>query len=183
MNDFRAVYLPADAWWNNPNVITQIADDLDEEFDIVLEWPRNHSESIDTMLTLISPLAQNIASIVFNAHPLSDRWTKAINAVAQTYSVAINSNQATNSQLIELANQHKTSIVWHPAITDKPILSRRYQVVCLPCQDLRHIKVILDKLQDLLLDNIRVGLFFEPTTQSTQQAMETRDLIELLGLA
>lgn len=188
MNDFRAVYLPADVWHGKPEAIQAMAEELDETFELVLEWPYPHQGDIDAILHQLSPLERNIANIVFKLQSDGDgdgdtALKQAISAVSKHYAVSLNSDNLTNKTLIALAKQHHTNVVWHPNCSLKPALTGDYQVICLPCQRLRGITDILKTLKKLPINNTRIGLYIEPAPQSAQRAMACRDLIELLKLA
>lgn len=184
MNDFRAVYLPADTWHDRPKQVQQIAEELDVSFDLVLEWPAARINSSKTVLAQLLPLKGSIASLVLNMDNLAmSILTDTIKAVAKHYPIALMSQEPNGLQLGTLAKQHKTSVVWHPQQSAEPITYNGYQVVRLACEDLRKVKDTLIKLQTQLAKNTRVSLFFEPAPQSTQCAMQARELIELLGMA
>lgn len=184
MNDFRAVYLPADVWYDKPQQIQQIAKELDTSFDLVLEWPVASTKSCKTGLSQLLPLRDNIASLVLNIDNATLKiLTGAIKALAKHHPVALNSEDPNDPKLLDLAKHHKASVVWHPALSDKPIAYNGYQVVRLACQDLRKIKTTLITAQQQSAKDNRFGLFFEPAPKSAQCAMQTRQLIELLDIA
>lgn len=183
MNDFRAVYLPADVWYDKPQKIQQISEELDTSFDLVMEWPAVDIKSNQAALSQLLPLKDNIASLVLNVDNATMKGcANTVEALSEHYCVALNSENP-NSPLFALAKQYKASVVWHPARSDKSTSYNGYQVVRLDCQDLRKINTALTTLQEQSAKDTRIGLFFEPAAQSVQRAMQTRELLELLGLA
>ncbi len=185
MNDFRVVYLPSAAWFESGAQIALIADELDETFELVIEWPPlTHGQDIETTLSRLAPLAQNISCIVLNVDGASGAvLDAAYQAIAKYYDINFCS-KTMNVQAQELfARQYEAGFVWFPGRTKTWALTVPYQVVSLPCRSLRDMKSLLDQLRPVIEHNTRVGLFFEPAEQSAGRALEVRTLIELMGLA
>ena len=185
MNDFRVVYLPCTAWFESGAQITMIADELDETFELVIEWPPiTPGQDIETTLSRLAPLAKNISCIVLSIDDISRAaLDTAYQAITKYYDINFCS-KTMNAQAQEvLARQYETGFVWFPRQTKTWTLLVPYQVVCLPCPNLREMKSLLDQLRPAIERNTRVGLFFEPAEQSAGRALEVRTLIELMDLA
>lgn len=185
MNDFRVVYLPCADWFESGPQIAMIADELDETFELVIEWPPfTHGQDIEATLSRLAPLAQNISCIVLNVDGASGaELDAAYQAIAKRYATNFYSKTMDTQAQEVLAQQYETGFVWLPERTRTWILPVRYQVVCLPSQSLREMKSLLDQLRPTIEHNTRVRLFFEPAEQSASRALEVRTLTELMGLA
>jgi hypothetical protein len=185
MNDFRVVYLPCAAWFESGAQIAMLSDELDDAFELVIEWPPlTHGQDIEATLSRLAPLAQNISCIVLNVDGISGaELNAAYQAIATYYDINFCSNAMDIQAQEVLARQYETGFVWFPARTTTWALAAPYQVVRLPCQSLREMKPLLDQLRSVIEPNTRVGLFFEPAEQSAGRALEVRTLIELMGLA
>ncbi len=183
MNDFRAVYLLCEDWCESEAQITAIADELEEGFDLVIEWPPlSDAQDVEAILTQLDPLRRNIACIVLNIDGVSAAALDAVaRALQKDYTVNLSSKILDTLAQQELAVQYGMGFTWFPALSEAPVSSVHYQVVCLPCQSLRDMKAVLGKLRLTIERNIRTGLFFEPSAQSTDRALEVRTLIELMG--
>lgn len=184
MNDFRVVYLPSAAWFESGAQIALIADELDETFELVIEWPPlTHGQDIETTLSRLAPLAQNISCIVLNVDDVPGVVLEAAyQAIAKYYDINFSSKTMNAEAQAVFARQHEAGFVWFPRQTKTWVLPVRYQVVSLPCRSLRDMKSLLDQLRPVIEHNTRVGLFFEPADQSAGRALEVRTLIELMGL-
>ncbi len=184
MNDFRAVYLAADMWVHNAQLIEEIADEIDADFELVIEWPVNTTRAADSLVSQLSPLKNNLACMILTVHePHDQALHDSLKILSRHYPTSLRSCIETDVGLISLAKQYQTSVVWYPEQNPVPLYSHHYQVVVLPCDELRTIKATLEKLSKLLTRGIRIGLFFEPAPRSPERAMQTRELIELLGMA
>jgi hypothetical protein len=192
MNDFRALYLPWQAWCGNADQIKAIADEIADEiardFELVIEWPpQDEIAGIESALVRLAPLEQHICAVVVLPNnfehgmrdPLLDVYCQAIGAL---YTVHLDVDFA-DSVADFSGLEGRTGFVWHPDQSIEPCPRDGYLIVRLPCQDLRSIKATLIELKPLIDKNIRIGLFIEPAVQSVQRAMEVRTLIELMGLA
>ncbi len=185
MNDFGAVYLLSADWFGQETNIAEIAAELDDRFELIIEWPPlTEEQNIKATLSVLAPLAQNIACIVINIDGVSTPQRKAAYCtIAARYTVNFYSKTLNVKAQKELAQTYGAGFVWDPRQSQAPILAVGYQVVCLPCQSLRDIKSVLYRLRPCIEQNIRAGLFFEPAKQSVHRAMEVRTLTELMGLA
>ena len=184
INDFRAVYLAADMWVHNARFTEEIADEIDADFELVIEWPASITDETDNLLSQLSLLKNNIASIICTVHePHDQALHDTLETLSQHYPISLYSSIVKDSGLIALAKQYQASVVWYPELNPAPLYSHGYQVVVLPCYELRTINTTLEKLSKLLKRGIRIGLFFEPAPQSPERAMQTRELIELLDMA
>jgi len=185
MNDFRVLYLPSTAWFESGDQIAMISDELDDAFELVIEWPLlKHGQDIETTLSRLAPLAQNISCIVLNVDGISGaELNAAYQAIAMYYDINFCSKSMDIQAQEALSRQYETGFVWFPARTTTWALAARFQVVRLPCGSLREMKSLLDQLRPVIEHNVRVGLFFEPAEQSASRALESRALIELMGLA
>jgi hypothetical protein len=185
MNDFRAVYLRCADWYEPEEQIAEIAAELDDRFELILEWPPlTDEQNLKTTLSLLAPLAQNIACIIVNVDGvLMPELTATYSAIAACFAVNFYSKTLDTQAQKVLAREFETGFVWDPGQAEAPILAVGYQVVRLPCQSLRDIKSVLHRLQPSIEQHTRAGLFFEPARQSVHRAMEVRTLTELMGLA
>ena len=183
MNDFRVVYLPCTGWYESAAQITAIADEMDEDFELIIQWPpRVEADDVDEILARLEPLRQNIACIVLSIDDISEAVLDAVcGTVSKDYVVNLSSRILDSKAQRELALQYDAGFVWFPVLSEAPVLCGQYQVVCLPCQGLREMKTVLDKLHPIVDRDIRAGLFFEPAEQSVNRAIEVRTLIELMG--
>lgn len=185
MNDFRAVYLPGMAWNQSDAQITAIADELDEDFELIIELPSpGDRQNIEASLSRLAPLRQNISCVVVDIDDLSEPVLDAgYHSIAEHYTINFRSKSMDAKAQDVLARQYETGFVWHPGQSDTPVSVVNYQVICLPCQSLRDMKSVLSRLRPFLEQDTRAGLFFEPAEQSVDRAMEVRTLAELMGLA
>lgn len=185
MNDFRAVYLRAVDWCRDEAQITAIADELDDGFQLVLEWPAPGGE-LDTaaILSKMLPLQQNIACVVLNIDLLaSDCLPTAIHAIAACYPLNLSSRKLDEAGRRALSLQYSCGFVWCPQRLEALVPAPDYQVVVMPCSKLREIRSSLVELEAFLQQGVRVGLFILAAEQSAERALEVRTLIELMGLA
>lgn len=185
MNDFRAVYLPCSAWFEATDQLEVIIDEMDERFELIIEWPELESAgSIAATLSRLVPLKSNISCVVVNVgdlpgHLLDDTcW-----AISEHYTISLNSKLLDSIEQNALRKRYRAALVWHPGRTEAPTATGDYQVVTLPCQSLRDIRPVLQQITPLLDRGVRVGLFIEPAGESAKRAMEVRTLIELMELA
>jgi len=184
MNDFRAVYLPSAAWNESEAQTAAIADELEEGFELVIEWPSSYAPDIQAILGRLAPLKENIACVVLNVDGLSGVELDTVHAaISRDFNINFFSHTMSVEAQKALAKQYETGVVWRQELSETPILHTPYQVVCLPCQSLRDMKSVLEQLRPLIDQNARVGLFFEPSEHSAQRALEVRALTELMGLA
>ncbi len=185
MNDFGAVYLSCASWFGPEAKIAEIASEMDDRFELIIEWPPlTDAQDIKTALSALAPLAQNIACIVVNVDDNSTpERMAAYSAISACYVINIYSKTLDIQTQKSLAQTCGAGLVWDPRQSDAPSLPADYQVVFLPCQSLRDIKSVLHRLRPSIEKNIRAGLFFEPAKQSVHRAMEARTLTELMGLA
>ena len=185
MNDFRALYLPGNTWNESEAQLDTIADELDEGFELVIEWPSpGDGQDIEATLSKLAPLKQNIACVVVDVDGVSEPVLEAAyQAIARDYAINFRSSMLDADAQEALARQHEVGFVWHPDQLETPVIAVQYQVVCLPCQSLRDMKSVLTRLRPFLLQEARAGLYFEPAAQSVFRALEARTLIELMGLA
>ncbi len=185
MNDFRALYLPGNTWNDPETQLDAIADEMDEGFELVIEWPSpGGGQDIETTLSKLTPLRQNISCVVVDVDGVSEPVLEATyHTIAQNYAINFRSSTLDADAQETLARQHEAGFVWYPDQLEKPVIPVQYQVVCLPCQSLRDMKSVLTRLRPFLLQETRAGLFFEPAAQSVFRALEARTLIELMGLA
>lgn len=185
MNDFRAVYLPCTAWFESDTRINEIANELDEGFDLVVEWPPLVDVlAIESVLSGLDPIRQNIACVVLDIDAMSTPVLVAsYQAIGKRYTLNFRSRELDTKARETLARQYETRFVWFPGQPEASVSGGSYQVVCLPFMSLRDMKSVLLQLRPLVERDIRIGLFFEPAGQSVFRAMEVRTLIELMGLA
>jgi hypothetical protein len=185
MNDFRAVYLPCSAWYKNVTQIESIADELDEKFELILEWPTlDHVSKIQPTLSMLAPLKEDISCVVINTGNMSASLLDEIcRDVSCDYVINLDCKNIGTEQHFALLKKYGAGLVWSPNKSAAPVYAAKYQVVMLPFQSLRDTKSVLDKLKPLLDQGIRAGLFIEPAKESPKRALEVRTLIELLELA
>ncbi|MCP4008124.1 MAG: hypothetical protein GY726_01265 [Proteobacteria bacterium] len=185
MNDFRALYLPGNTWNESEAQLDTIADELDEGFELVIEWPSpDDVQDIEATLSHLAPLRQNISCVVVDVDGVSEPVLEATyQAIARDYFINFRSSMLGADVQETFARQHEAGFVWYPDQLEAPVIAAQYQVVCLPCQSLRDMKSVLARLRPFLLQEARAGLFLEPAAQSVFRALEVRTLIELMGLA
>lgn len=185
MNDFRSVFLPANDWFGQPQQLAHIAEELEGAFELVVEWPSGvYGVESEAVLDQLEPLRGHIASVVVNVEGAALRSLESLlQAIGHRYAVSLQSTTSLSEAQLALAKDSEAGIVWFPQLQLDPELRGPYQVVRLPCLDLREIRTILSKLTGIVERGIRVGLFIEPGEQSPQRAKEVRTLIELLDLA
>lgn len=187
MNDFRAVYLPVIAWLESEQQIAAITEELDENFELVIEFPPlGAGQDIETALLKLEPIGKNISCVVVDVDGVSEPVLKAAyRAISERYAINFCSNKLDANAREALLRQYQVGFVWHPEQSESEALisAAPYQVVCLPCQSLRDVKSVLARLRPILEQPTRVGLFFEPAERSVHRAMEVRTLTELMGLA
>lgn len=184
-NDFRGVYLPFDTWYEQPGFVHMLAQELEAGFELTIGWPSLvQDRSVKAILDQLSPLQGAIRSVVIDAAAVGGevcfRWAEEI---GQHYTVVFDHMTAEIATLAEQKNGARHCGVWRPALSDEPAMSGSLLIVILPCQSLRDIKQILSQLSAAARRGVRIRLFFEPAAQSAARAMETRTLIELMGLA
>jgi hypothetical protein len=185
MNDFRAVYLLCADWFGPGAQIAEIAAELDECFELIVEWPPlTDEQNAKTTLSVLESLAQNVACIVINVDGISaPDLTIAHSAISERYAVNFYSKTLDTQAQNALVREYQTGFVWDPRQAEAPISPVDYQVVRLPCQSLRDVKSVLHQLRPFIEQDARAGLFFEPAKQSVHRAMEVRTLTELMDLA
>jgi hypothetical protein len=185
MNDFRAVYLPCSAWFEATGQLEAIIDEMDERFELIIEWPKPDSTgSIAAMLSRLVPLKPNISCVVVNVDDLpSHLLDNTCRAISEHHTISLNSKLLDATEQNALRKRYRAALVWHPGLSEAPTATGDYQVVTLPCQGLRDIRPVLEQIRPLLDRGVRVGLFIEPAGESAKRAMEVRTLIELMELA
>lgn len=185
MNDFQAVYLPVAFWCENDAQIGVIAEEMDENFELIIEWPPLQSiEITELKLMKLAPLRKNISCIVLNVDGVPESVLDTnCRAIAEHYCINLSSTLLDVEALYARSKQYESGCIWYPGRSEPPIFAYSYQVVCLPCQGLRDIKTVLARLATLIEQGIRVGLFLDPAEEAANRAIETRVLIELMGLA
>lgn len=184
MNDFQAVYLEAVEWYEQPDQLRAIVDELEDDcFEFVLEWPTlEHGRQIQQVLKTIVPLRKHIACIVLDIDTLPDSLVREIcDALNGRFPINFKSRAAAEERR-ELTQHEAAGFVWKPAQSTELSAAGRYQVVSLPCLELRAIKAVLQQVRPLLDQGVRVGLFLDADRLTPQRALEVRTVIELMGL-
>lgn len=182
MNDFRAVYLPSAAWYDKPQAIAAIAEELEGDFELVLEWPPLESmKSVTSKLKQLSPLKEYVRAVVIaNPGDNIDSRKEQIEIIGEQYVVAMDDHSlgvADNT----ITAQYTTH--WQLMEQTEAANKSALMIIILPCLSIREIRSVVDKFKPCIERGTTVRLFFEPMPQSPERAIETRTLIELMGLA
>ena len=185
MNDFQAVYLPAENWSRTPGQLEAIAEELeDERFELVLEWPdQQHYSRLQLFLDSLSSVNGHISCIVLDMDALPAAVLGDIcDALNHRFPLAFRS-RSQNTRQRSFARQQAAGFVWTPAEASALVPGGAYQVVRLPCLELREIKPVIQQLRPLLERGIRAGVFLDTHARAPQRALEVRAMMELMGLA
>jgi len=181
-NDFSSVFLAADDWVANESLLDVMIEEIEPGFDLVLEWPAEMSLSEQRALCArLAPLKAYIACIVINPRgaSLAD-LSEQLQLLTPLFSV--NLEPLDDAEGIPLAQGSDVSRVWYPGQGDCPVSGCAYQVVKLPFSSLRETTQVLKQLDQTLSDEQRGGVFLAAAPHSTQRALETRTVIELMEM-
>ena len=181
-NDFHSVYLSAGDWVDKESLLDAMIEEIEPGFDLILEWPAEMSLSQQqTLCARLAPLEAYIACIVIN--PVGVSLT-ALSEQLQllTPLFPVNLEPLDNPQVTQLAQVSAVGQVWHPGQDECPVSDCAYQVVSLPFSSLREITQVLKQLDQTLTGDQRGGVFLASAPHSTQRALETRTVIELMGM-
>ena len=182
-NDFQSVYLPAGDWVGNEPLLDSMVEEIEPGFDLVLEWPGEMDLPEQRALHVrLAPLKAHIACVVINPRGLSlADLSEQLQLLTPAFPV--NLEPVDNPEVTQLAQNSAVGRVWHPGQGDCPVSDCAYQVVKLPFSSLREITQVLKQLdQALLKGDQRVGIFLQAAPNSTQRALETRTVIELMDM-
>ncbi len=187
MNDFRAVYLLESDWFENHQLIEAIAEELEEKFELVLQWPPDVTpQTIDEVLQQLTPLEQNVACMVLQADAQSPAALKqCVQKLVRRYAVNFDCSLPVSAETLATAKEYGIGFVWRGDDNTQHLMTGDYQLVVLPCPDLRQASAMLKRLQNAGREQAqpRIGIFLEASTHSPQRALELRTVIELMGMA
>lgn len=183
MNDFRAVYLPGEHWYGADGLLAAIAEEIDEDFELVLGWPAIGESQTEETLAALSLLKNNISCIVLDADACSEQALDATcRVIGKHYSLNLAGRTLDTKRRERLHRRHGAGFVWRPGEALSPHLAAGYQVVLLPCLALREMKTVLDQLRPLQALNLAIGIFLAPAPETATRALEVRTVIELTGM-
>lgn len=185
MNDFHAVYLPDVDWFENFQLLEEFVEELDDNFELVLQWPSGITpRAINDALIWLAPLAQNIACMVLPVDAQSPSQLKqCVQAFSGKYPVNLDCTRPVSAEILMIAEEFGAGYVWRGDGESRHLMMGDYQLVILPCPDLRLGTAMLRVLQKAGGEQARIGVFLEAAAQSPQRALELRTVIELMGMA
>ena len=185
MNDFKAVYLLASDWFENHQLIEMIAEELENEFELVLQWPPDVTpQAIDKALEELVPLKQNIACMVLQTDTqslvsLKQRLQKFVGH----YAVNFDCTRPVSAELLAIAKEYGAGFVWRGDEKTQNLMMGDYHLVVVPCPELRQASAMFKRLQNAGREQSRIGVFLEASAQSPQRALALRTVIELMEMA
>lgn len=177
-NDFRAMYLPSETWYQQPYFIKLLTQELFAEifFDLVLEWPYGLlTREANEVLAQLQSLKAHIRSFVI--------MPEAGKGVDQKLVLTFEQIRTYKERGFEkFDHQNQVGLIdWRDQ--EFKLSHAGYYILNVPCLTLREFKPILMQLKEQLKLQMRVGIFIEPSSLSAQRAIEVRTMLELMNLA
>ncbi len=183
MNDFPAVYLSAEDWFGQPDLLEVLVEELEPGFELVLQWPAGITlQRLEEMCKILAPLRGYIACMVLDATGVAEPQLEAcMKRLVAEYSLNLSCSSSQQNQLQVLAERYGVNFVWHGEALK--LGNGRYQVVSLATLSLREYTPILKRLQAQMNAEQRAAVFLEPAPETAQRALELRTVIELMAMA
>lgn len=182
MNDFQAVYLTPKMWFNNAELIASVADEIEGVFDLVVELPSAISmDNIQATLDQLNVLNPHIACLVLNIDSINN-IEPIIEFIQAQYDVSLTQQNNDSTLILSLAKRYKTKLVWYFDQTIEIPNASGYQVIILPCLELRVMRAFIEQTKLACTEKNQTGIFIEASRKSTEFALQSRTLIELLGI-
>lgn len=184
MNDFRAVYLPDTDWYENRQLIDTVVEELEDDFELVLQWPSGITpQAMVDALEWLAPLKKNIACMVLAGDvKLIAQLEQCLQKLAGHYPVNLDCTLPVSTQVRAIAKEFGAGFVWRGDDEIHDLMMADYQLVVVPCPDLRQGARMLKVLQSAVGEGTRIGIFLEAAPQSPQRALELRTIIELMEM-